>query len=231
MEPPFDPEAEFGRRAPLEIEIGSGKGLFLRSAAAERSGHDFVGIEIASKYFKWAARGVAYDRLENVRLLREEGGYFLERYVRPASVARVHLYYPDPWPKRRHHKRRIFDDAFLSLVRSRLAVGGRFFVATDFEDYWRAMEKVVARASGWEQIDEASVWEGWQTNFGRKYARERRSTFRTCLERRGESGPSVAAARGRGDVADRAGDATVPGKREPRPGPDSTGTSPKDSTR
>ena len=182
-EAPFRPEEAFGRVAPLEIEIGCGKGLFLRSAAATRPGHDFIGIEIATKYFKWAARGVEYDGLENVRLLREEGGYFLERYVRPASVARVHLYYPDPWPKRRHRKRRIFDEAFLSLVRSRLVPGGLFFAATDFEDYWQQMEKVIAGATGMRTVEGEAVWDGWETNFGRKYAREKRSVYRACLER------------------------------------------------
>jgi len=183
LEPPLDPQRVFGRRAPLEVEIGCGKGLFLITEAKRLSEHDFLGIEVVSKYFKWTLQRVERAGLSNVRVVREEAAYFIARYLPPGSVARFHLYYPDPWPKRRHHKRRIFTDSFLEAITARLEPGGELRVATDYEAYHRVMHEVIERAEGLERVEGEEAWEHWVTNFGRKYEREGRGVFRERLRK------------------------------------------------
>jgi tRNA (guanine-N7-)-methyltransferase len=189
LEPPLEPARIFGRIAPLEVEIGCGKGLFLTTTAASRPAHDFVGIEISSKYYKWAGRAIAREGLANVRLVREEAKYFVERYLAVASIRCLHVYYPDPWPKRRHWRRRLFDKEFVRLASDRLEPGGELRVATDHEDYWSVIERELDAEPDLERVDRRGggeeIWGAWQTNFGRKYALERRATFRGCYRRAG----------------------------------------------
>ncbi len=194
LEPPLDVEAVFGRRAPLEIEIGCGKGLFLVSEAARHPERDFIGIEVASKYYRWTLSLVAREKLTNVRVLGDEAEYFIDRYIGPGMVDRFHVYYPDPWPKRRHRKRRIFKPEFLKAVHERLVPGGLLRVATDHEDYYRQMQSVIEGASGFETSNDEIHWENWLTNFGRKYEKEGRAVYRECLVRGpGEVSPKNAA--------------------------------------
>lgn len=183
LEPPLDTASLFGRKAPLEVEIGCGKGLFLQTAAQSNPQRDFIAIEMATKYYKWTRRVIAGSAVSNVRLVREEAGYFIDRYLEPQSVTCFHMYYPDPWPKRRHHRRRLFNAEFLETLRTRLVVGGELRLATDFTEYHDVMCKVIDQATGWRREESDERWQNWLTNFKRKYEEENRPTHRECLVR------------------------------------------------
>ena len=115
----------FGNDHPVELEVGSGKGLFLANAATANPGHNFLGIELARKYARRAAERVAKRNLANVRVVAGDARLFLARYVPPASLRTVHVYFPDPWWKARHKKRRVFGRAAGRRHRARAGAGGR----------------------------------------------------------------------------------------------------------
>lgn len=193
----LDVRAWFGRRdAPLEIEIGSGKGTFLVQEAEARPGTNFLGIEYAHEFYAYAADRLRRRGLANVRLLYADAMEFL-RWRTPDGAARVvHLYFPDPWPKARHHKRRMVQEGFIAEVHRVLATGGELRIVTDHADYWAWMEELFA---GWcdpsregprferkkwgEDARPGAVGEGEivGTNFERKYRREGRPFFAGAL--------------------------------------------------
>lgn len=129
----------FGNDHPVELEIGIGKGLFLTFAAKEHPEHNFLGIEYARKYLKIAKNRLEKRPLSNARLICTEAFSFIEDHVADASLHTVHIYFPDPWPKARHHKRRIFTPAFLKMVFNKLVPGGFLLIATDHAGYWEWM--------------------------------------------------------------------------------------------
>lgn len=187
LEPPLDFQEVFGRQAPVELEIGFGKGLFLLDRARRLPDRDFLGVEIAAKYLKRTAERLARERLGHVRVVREDAGYFLDRWIPPGSLEVIHVYYPDPWPKRRHRRRRIVQPGFVALAASRLAPQGELRVATDFEEYFRSMIEVLGGEPTLESASDApEAWTGWMTNFARKYAAERRGVHRACFRRSSE---------------------------------------------
>lgn len=129
----------FGNDHPVELEVGSGKGLFLANAGASHPGRNFVGVELAKKYAGKAAERVAKGALSNVRVVAGDARLFLSKCVAPGSLAAVHIYFPDPWWKARHKKRRVFCAAFVEDVERALQPAGDFFMATDVEEYFGVM--------------------------------------------------------------------------------------------
>ncbi len=130
---------------PLEIEIGSGKGTFLLAHGAEHPGTNLLGIEWAKEFYAYAADRVRRAGLPNVRMLHADATEFLH-WRCPDGVARViHLYFPDPWPKSRHHKRRTVQDRFLADAWRVLEPGGALRIVTDHDEYWEWMEAHFAR--------------------------------------------------------------------------------------
>ena len=135
---PWEPAALFGREAPLEVEVGSGKGLFLQSAADAVPDHNFLGVELARNYARYCAARLA--RLESANALVVQGdAQRLFRELLPAgSLAAVHVYFPDPWWKKRHHKRRVMNAEFLRDVARALTPGGQLHFWTDVKEYFDA---------------------------------------------------------------------------------------------
>src|SRR5437762_12472070 len=130
----LDLEKIFGRRAPLHVDLGCGDGSFLCALAQRLPDKNFLGIERLSARIRSSARKAA--SLGNVRLLQMESSYAV-RYLLPAeSVETFYLLFPDPWPKRRHWRRRIITEEFLRAINQALAENGRFLVATDHLDYF-----------------------------------------------------------------------------------------------
>jgi len=134
----------FSRLAPLEIDLGCGDGAFLAVLAQESPAHNFLGIERLLGRVRKICRRVAREDLKNSRVLRIEVAYVLSNLLPDDSITAFHLLFPDPWPKRRHHRRRAFTTEFLSCIHRALIGGGLFHVATDHADYFRQIERVIA---------------------------------------------------------------------------------------
>jgi tRNA (guanine-N7-)-methyltransferase len=172
----------FGNDSPVELEVGSGKGLFLSNAAAANPGHNFLGIELARKYARHATERVAKRRLANVRVAGD-ARLFLARSVPPASLRAVHVYFPDPWWKARHKKRRVFCEPLVSDVERSLESGGDFWIATDVEEYFGVIRALLAAHPHFQEqpIPEPKTPEhdlDYLTNFERKYRIEGRPIYR-----------------------------------------------------
>ncbi|MDJ0812848.1 MAG: tRNA (guanosine(46)-N7)-methyltransferase TrmB [Woeseiaceae bacterium] len=125
----------FGRNAPVVLEIGFGNGDTLVAMAAERPDHDFLGIEVHEPGVGHCLIAADKDGITNLRLIVHDAMEVLEHQVPSGSLTRINLYFPDPWPKKRHHKRRIVQPGFLALCADRLAAGGAIHVATDWANY------------------------------------------------------------------------------------------------
>jgi len=135
---PFGAESLFGRAAPLEVEVGSGKGLFIASESAARPEHDFLGIEVAHKYAKHAAAKLARQNRGNAAMVHGDGLRIFRELLPDASLAAVHVYFPDPWWKARHKKRRVMNEAFLKDVERVLQPEGVLHFWTDVEEYFQS---------------------------------------------------------------------------------------------
>ncbi len=173
----------FGRPGSVHIEIGSGKGTFLLGQAATQPSDNFLGIEWASKYYRYAVDRIGRWGLTNVRIIRTDAAEFLADSVPDSSVDCFHIYFPDPWPKKRHHKRRFLCTANLEHLIRCLKTAGQLRVATDHADYFEQIKMVLARRSdAFEEIDfakpagaESGEWVG--TNFERKYIKDQRPIY------------------------------------------------------
>ena len=138
----------FGRRAPLEVEVGSGKGLFLATASAERPEHDFLGIEVSRRYARFTAARLARAGRSNARVLLGDGEHLFDAFLGTGQVYAVHVYFPDPWWKKRHHKRRIMNAGFLSNIQRVLAPTGRLHFWTDVPEYFQdTLERIATTTS------------------------------------------------------------------------------------
>lgn len=134
---PWDAAALFGRAAPLEIEVGSGKGLFLRNAAMAQPESNFLGIEVVRKYAEFSAASLAKAGVKNALMVHGDGLKILQELIPDNSLAAVHVYFPDPWWKMRHRKRRVLRESFLRDVERTLQPGGSLHFWTDVEEYFR----------------------------------------------------------------------------------------------
>ena len=139
-----DPRSLFPTPQPVELEVGSGKGLFLATAAAARPDRNFLGIEIAAGYARMAAGRLAAAGLANARMIHGDGPAIVRAALPDACLEAVHVYFPDPWWKARHRKRRVLADPFLRQVARVVVPGGRLHVWTDVEEYFRETLAIVA---------------------------------------------------------------------------------------
>jgi len=145
---PLDFDLLFGRRAPVEIDLGCGDGSFITLLARQKQERNFLGIERLVGRVRSTCRKAARENLSNLRVLRVEIAYAVRYLVPPESVARFHLLFPDPWPKTRHHRRRIVTAEFLESIRNALVPGGILQIATDQADYFEQISRVTAVAPG-----------------------------------------------------------------------------------
>jgi tRNA (guanine-N7-)-methyltransferase len=140
---PLDFAQVFGRQAPVVLEIGFGMGDATAAIAASRPDVDFLGIEVHEAGVGALLRQIGERQLTNLRIVRHDAVEVLEQMVPAASLAGVHVFFPDPWPKKRHHKRRLIQPGFVALLATRLAPGGTLHCATDWEDYALQMLQVL----------------------------------------------------------------------------------------
>jgi tRNA (guanine-N7-)-methyltransferase len=139
---PYDPPAWFGRAAPLVLEIGSGMGESTAALAAAAPDVDHIAVEVFEPGLAQLLMRIAEAGLTNVVLLRGDAVALLRERVPPASLAGIRIFFPDPWPKRRHRKRRLVQPGFVALAATRLVPGGTLHMATDWDDYAVQMRSV-----------------------------------------------------------------------------------------
>jgi tRNA (guanine-N7-)-methyltransferase len=179
----------FGRPGPIHIEIGSGKGTFLLSQAQAQPSDNFLGIEWARKYYRYAVDRIGRWGLTNVRIIRTDAAGFIAESVPDESVDCYHIYFPDPWPKKRHHKRRFICPANIEHLIRCLKTSGQIRIATDHADYFEQIKKILAaRSDVLEEIDfikpaGAESGELTGTNFERKYIIDQRPIYTIAVRK------------------------------------------------
>ncbi|MBC3194580.1 tRNA (guanosine(46)-N7)-methyltransferase TrmB [Pseudonocardia sp. C8] len=162
-EPSWDPHAAFGRTAPLILEIGSGMGETTALLAAAEPEIDHLAVEVYEPGLAQLLMRIEQAGLTNLRLLRGDAVELLERAIAPRSLDGIRIFFPDPWPKRRHHKRRLIQPDFVRLAASRLVQGGRLHLATDWPHYAEQMRRVVTAEPSLRPDDAFPVGpDGWQ---------------------------------------------------------------------
>jgi tRNA (guanine-N7-)-methyltransferase len=146
---PFDPLGHFGRVAPLHLEIGCGNGEFLTTRAAANPGDHFIGLEVHRPGLGHALARAEALALDNLVLLELDAAEGLDRLLPDDSLSACYVFFPDPWPKKRHHKRRLLKPAFAHLLWRKLRGEGRLFLATDWADYHATMLEVFESTPTW----------------------------------------------------------------------------------
>ena len=168
---PIDWRELFGNDRPVELEIGMGKGTFITEQARARPEVNFFGIEWARWFWRYASDRLRRHGCANARTVRAEALYFLSEFVRDKSLAVLHVYFPDPWPKKRHHKRRLITPAFVRELAQRLKSGGYLHVTTDWQEYAQdALAICSAEASLQNTTDGFAARPSWrpQTKFEKR---------------------------------------------------------------
>lgn len=154
----LDLEACFGRSAPLEVDLGCGEGSFLLDRATRHPERNFLGVERLLGRVRNVCTRARHRHLENVRVLRLETSYTVHYLLPRRSVSVFHVLFPDPWPKRRHHRRRLIHPPFLEAAASALLENGELRIKTDHEDYFGHIRRVTGNHPGlietrWEDDD------------------------------------------------------------------------------
>ena len=132
----WDVQKVFPTVQPLEVELGSGKGLFLNRAARENRNHNYIGLEIRKKYAIYSAIRLERGQLDNAIMMQGDGLLFCSQFLPDQSVTAMHVYFPDPWWKQKHRKRRVLTTGFIADVERVLQPGGKFHFWTDVQEYF-----------------------------------------------------------------------------------------------
>ncbi|HUO79871.1 MAG TPA: tRNA (guanosine(46)-N7)-methyltransferase TrmB [Steroidobacteraceae bacterium] len=148
----LDLDALYGRRAPRTLEIGFGDGETLVALAAAHPERDYLGLEVHAPGVGHCLLRAAAAGLANLKLVRDDAVEVLGRCIAPGALDEVLIYFPDPWPKKRHHKRRLVQPAFVALLATRLAPGGRLRLATDWSPYAEWMREVLDAAEPFRNV-------------------------------------------------------------------------------
>jgi tRNA (guanine-N7-)-methyltransferase len=180
---PANPRDLFRRGAPLEIEIGSGKARFLIEAARANPAHDFLGLERALAYYRICRDRIARSDLRNAFAVRADGRLYADALAL-ASVRSFHVYFPDPWPKKKQRKRRLLDGVTLEMLADRLEPGGHIRIATDHPGYGATLGPILETVPALERLDWESVPAPPPTHYELKYREEGRPIWRFLLRRR-----------------------------------------------
>lgn len=155
-------EELFGRSAPTELEIGIGKARFLLAEAAEHPERNYFGVELQDEYARIAEVKAKRLGLTNVRIGSVDGKAFVLTRIAPFSLAALHIYFPDPWPKKRHNKRRLVDPEFVAAAARALSDGALLRVASDHPEYFESMSEVLDAEPALTRVDPAEAGE-WLT--------------------------------------------------------------------
>ncbi len=179
----IDPAAWFGSAGSIELEIGCGKGGFLLDRARSHPDIRLLGIEWANKYCNYCADRLLRANLTNARAMRTDAQYFVMHHLPEQVLSVMHVYHPDPWPKKRHHKRRLFQPDFIEAALRATESNGRWYVQSDHAEYFEWITEMLNVRSELTPFDwdgpGSLTGDGWGgTNFEIKYVREGRSIYR-----------------------------------------------------
>jgi len=186
---PWDAEKLFARSAPLELEIGSGKGLFISKAAGQYPHHNFLGVEIGVKYARYCAARLIRQNRTNAIIVCGDAAFVLKEVVPPDTLTAVHVYFPDPWWKRAHRKRRILRPEVLKLIESRLIPEGTLHFWTDVEEYFTSTLDLLAETTALQGPFEVPEQEAeddmdYRTHFERRTRLHGEKVYRTMYKKR-----------------------------------------------
>ncbi len=163
----LDLQALFARPAPVVLEIGFGNGEQLLHAAVNEPARNFIGIEVHRPGVGRLMNGLAEANVDNIRISNHDAVEVIEHQLAPDSLDEVRIYFPDPWPKKRHHKRRLIQPEFVELLAGRVRSGGLLHLATDWAEYAEHMLAVVDASSRWRNragLGAYSEAPGWRIN-------------------------------------------------------------------
>ncbi|EEF62496.1 tRNA (guanosine(46)-N7)-methyltransferase TrmB [Pedosphaera parvula] len=179
----LDPIRLFPNSQPLEVELGSGDGSFLINYARLHPEHNFLGVERLLGRLRKVDRKGRRAGLMNLRGLRIESAYFLEYLLPTASVNALHIYFPDPWPKRKHRKNRLINERFTELARQVLIPGGVVYLRTDDRDYFEQMITVFAANAAFRPVETPDELSAVVTDFERTFHSRGVNTLRAAYSR------------------------------------------------
>lgn len=180
----------FDKTAPLELEIGSGKGLFIKRATSQFPNHHFLGIELSYRYALASAAALCRAGVSNGVMVCADGAKILSDFILDNSLEAVHVYFPDPWWKKSHRKRRILRTDVLQLIEKRLRPGGLFHFWTDVEEYYLSTLKIIAAETGLigpSLVPEPLVLDDgdYQTHFERRTCLNHLPVYRSFFKKQG----------------------------------------------
>ncbi len=182
----LDVETMLPIRQPLEVELGSGDGSFLARYAALHPERNFLGVErLLGRLRKLDHKGLRAG-LSNLRLIRIEAAYFLEYLMHRGATRALHIYFPDPWPQRRHRRNRLINEAFTETTGRVLEPGGRVYLRTDDRDYFEQMTTVFAANPTFRAVETPMELSSVVTDFERDFHERGVATLRAAYERTGK---------------------------------------------
>jgi len=173
LEEPLNLQKIFGNDQPLELELGIGSGYFLSRYAQNHLGTNILGVDkVASEVMRSADKARRLG-VTNIRTLQYEALILLEEYIEPETFQRVHVYYSDPWPKKRHHRRRVWKPEFVQAAWKVLKPGGELYMKTDVSEYFEVIDDVIKSDGGFKnlmnhRLDHEPIDGDYETNFQRK---------------------------------------------------------------
>jgi tRNA (guanine-N7-)-methyltransferase len=180
----LDLAAVFPRSAPVDLDVGCGEGAFLLTIAAAHPERNYLAIERMLGRVHTVSRSVAKAGLENVRIVRIDSRYAIEHLLPPSSIDRAHILFPDPWPKRAHHSRRLIQEPFLRALHRVLKPSGEARIKTDDLPYFQWMEKVFARVASLFAVVDWPADEAYPvTDFERKFVNQGLPIYRARLRK------------------------------------------------
>jgi tRNA (guanine-N7-)-methyltransferase len=179
---PLDLAELFPKPQPLEVELGCGDASFLIGYALQNPEKNFIGVERLLGRISKLDRKVRRAGLSNLRGVRIESSYFLQYLLPPHSATVLHIYFPDPWPKKRHHKNRLINGNFPALARAALAPGGMIFLRTDDEDYLKQMTEFFGVGKNFKEIETPAELAELPTDFEREFYARGIKTLRAAYQ-------------------------------------------------